>query len=149
MTDRQRHGFILLLVAGLIAASVVLIATQKTILGLDLKGGVELVYQGEPTPQTPKVTQDALQRAVDIMNQRVNQLGVTEPQIQTTGNDITVDLPDVTCRQPPILHLAEAPGLVLADRVTAVPVPFDDVHRPESSSVEAHAEAPRPGEQLN
>ena len=51
MTDRQRHGLILLLVAGLIAASFALIATKKTRLGLDLKGGVELVYQAEPTPR--------------------------------------------------------------------------------------------------
>ncbi|MDQ6606347.1 MAG: hypothetical protein M3Z06_07365, partial [Actinomycetota bacterium] len=96
MTDRQRNGFVLLLVAGLIAASAVVLATKKTFLGLDLKGGVELVYQGEPTPQTPKVTPEALNRAVDIMRQRVDQLGVSQPSIQTTGTDlITVGLPDV------------------------------------------------------
>ena len=70
--------------------------TQKTVLGLDLKGGIELVYQGEPSPQTPHVTQDALNRAVDIMRSRVDQLGVSEPSIQTTGSNlITVGLPDV------------------------------------------------------
>ena len=96
MTDRQRHGFVLLLVIGMIVGSVVVIAQVKTVLGLDLKGGVELVYQGEPTPQTPHVTQDALQRAVDIMRQRVDQLGVAEPEIQTSGgNQISVGLPDV------------------------------------------------------
>jgi SecD/SecF fusion protein len=96
MTDRQRNGFILLLVAGLIAASVVAIASMKTVLGLDLKGGVQLVYQGEPTPQTPVVTQAALARAVDIMRSRVDQLGVAEPEIQTTGgNEISVGLPNV------------------------------------------------------
>jgi SecD/SecF fusion protein len=103
MTDRQRNGFILLLVLGLIIASLVVIAgvpgvvkAQKTRLGLDLKGGVELVYQGEPTPQTPVVTQDALSRAVDIMRNRVDQLGVSEPEIQTSGgNQISVGLPDV------------------------------------------------------
>ncbi len=95
MTDRQRHGFILLLVAGLIAASFVLIATKKTRLGLDLKGGVELVYRAEPTPESP-VNQASLQRAVDVMNNRVNQLGVTQPQITTEGkNLIDVQLPDV------------------------------------------------------
>ena len=48
-------------------------------------------------PQTPKVTQDALQRAVDIMRSRVDSLGVSEPEIQTTGgNQITVGLPNVT-----------------------------------------------------
>jgi len=96
MTDRQRHGFVLLLVAGLIAASVVVLVSMKTFLGLDLKGGVELVYQGQPTPQTPHVTQDALNRAVDIMRNRVDQLGVAEPEIATEGNNqITVGLPNV------------------------------------------------------
>jgi SecD/SecF fusion protein len=96
MSDRQRHGFVLLLVVGLIAASIVVLTTQKTVLGLDLKGGIELVYQGEPSPQTPVVTQDALNRAVDIMRSRVDQLGVSEPSIQTTGNSlITVGMPDV------------------------------------------------------
>jgi SecD/SecF fusion protein len=105
MTDRQRNGFILLLVVGLVIASLIVIAgvpgtgakAKKTVLGLDLKGGVELVYQGQPSAQTPKVTPDALQRAVDIMRSRVDQLGVAEPEIQTTGNNlITVGLPNVS-----------------------------------------------------
>jgi SecD/SecF fusion protein len=97
MTDRQRNGFILLLVVGLLAASFAAILTQKTVLGLDLKGGIELVYQGKPTAQTKVVTQDALTRAVDIMRQRVDQLGVSQPLIQTTGNSlITVGLPSVS-----------------------------------------------------
>jgi SecD/SecF fusion protein len=95
MTDRQRHGFVLLLVAGLIAASAVVVTQISTVLGLDLKGGVELVYQGEPTAQS-KVTPAALSRAVDIMRQRVDQLGVSEPEIQTYGgNQISVGLPNV------------------------------------------------------
>src|SRR2546421_1123470 len=103
MTDRRRNGFILLLVLGLILGSLAVIAgvpgaakPRKTRLGLDLKGGVELVYQGQPTPQTPVVSQDALSRAVDIMRQRVDQVGVAEPEIQTSGgNQISVGLPDV------------------------------------------------------
>jgi SecD/SecF fusion protein len=95
MSDRQRHGFVLLLVAGLIAASAVIVTQFKTVLGLDLKGGVELVYQAQPTPQS-KVNQTSLNRAVDIMRQRVDQLGVAEPEIQTSGgNQISVGLPDV------------------------------------------------------
>jgi SecD/SecF fusion protein len=100
MTDRQRHGFVLLLVAGLIVLSLLVIGTRllghhKTVLGLDLQGGVELVYQGQPTAQS-KVTPAALSRAVDIMRQRVDQLGVSEPQIQTFGgNQISVGLPNV------------------------------------------------------
>src|SRR5215472_11677611 len=96
MSDRQRNLFVLLLVFGLLAASIVAIATKPTVLGLDLKGGVELVYQGTPTAQTKQVTQDAMQRAVDIMRERVDQLGVAEPEIQTSGKDlISVGLPNV------------------------------------------------------
>src|SRR5437588_6446040 len=103
MSDRQRHGFILVLVVGLVRASLVVVAgipgavkPQKTRLGLDLRGGVQLVYEGLPTAQTPVVTQDALSRAVDIMRQRVDALGVSQPEIQTTGgNQISVGLPDV------------------------------------------------------
>jgi SecD/SecF fusion protein len=96
MTDRRRNGLILLLVAGLLAASLIVIAVKPTRLGLDLKGGVELVYQGEPTQQVPTVTPEALDRALDIIRSRVDQLGVGEPEIQRSGRDqISVGLPDV------------------------------------------------------
>ncbi len=96
MTDRQRNWFILLLVAGLLAASAVAITQFRTVLGLDLKGGVELIYQAEPSPQTPKVTPAAVQRAVDDIRARVDTLGVSAATIQTTGgSQITVGLPQV------------------------------------------------------
>jgi len=96
MTDRRRNAFILLIVAGLIVLSGLAIATKKTRLGLDLKGGVQLVYQGKPTAQS-KVDTESLNRAIDIMRKRVDQLGVSEPEIQLTGsNEITVALPDVS-----------------------------------------------------
>jgi SecD/SecF fusion protein len=95
MTDRRRNVFILLLVAGLLLASVAVIATKSTRLGLDLKGGVSLVYEAKPT-RFSNVTGDAIQRSIDIMRERVDQLGVSEPEIQRSGeNQIEVSLPDV------------------------------------------------------
>jgi SecD/SecF fusion protein len=96
MSDRKRHGFVLLIVAGLLAASIVALFTAKTELGLDLRGGVQLTYQGEPTPQHPKVTQADLNKAVEIMQKRVDSLGVAQPSINTvSGNEIEVALPAV------------------------------------------------------
>jgi SecD/SecF fusion protein len=96
MTDRRRNALILLIVLGLIAASLAVIATKKTRLGLDLKGGVELVYEGKPTAQA-KVNAESLNRAIDIMRKRVDQLGVAQPEIQRSGEkEIDVALPDVT-----------------------------------------------------
>lgn len=94
MTDRRRNLFILLLVAGLLVASGVVIAAKETRLGLDLKGGVSLIYQGKPTKEA-QVTSDSVERAIEIMRKRVDQLGVAEPEIQRSGADqIDVSLPD-------------------------------------------------------
>jgi SecD/SecF fusion protein len=116
MSDRRRNGLILLLVAGLIAGSAVAILAKKTRLGLDLKGGVELVYQGRPTPQQPKVTADAIQRALDIMRARVDQLGVSEPEIQRSGADqLVVGLPDVKNAQRAIKIVGSTAQLYFYD----------------------------------
>jgi SecD/SecF fusion protein len=96
MIDRRRNALILLIVLGLVAASFAAIVAKKTRLGLDLKGGVELVYQGKPTAQS-KVNTESLNRAIDIMRKRVDQLGVAQPEIQRSGADeIDVALPDVS-----------------------------------------------------
>src|SRR3712207_1912854 len=96
MTDRRRNLFILLLVVGLIAGSVAVLATKETKLGLDLQGGVSLVYQGKPTKEQPTLDAESLDRAVDIIRERVDALGVAEPEIARSGRDqIVVDLPAV------------------------------------------------------
>src|SRR5918998_5378494 len=96
MSDRRRSLFILLLVFGLIAASAVVVATKETKLGLDLQGGVQLVYEGQPTPQQPTVDQQALDRALQIMRERVDAFGVAEPELALIGgNQVEVNLPGV------------------------------------------------------
>jgi SecD/SecF fusion protein len=95
MQDRRRNTLVLLIVAGLLAASLAVIFAKPTRLGLDLKGGVELVYQGKPTAQS-KVDAESLNRAIDIMRKRVDQLGVAQPEIQRSGADeLDVSLPNV------------------------------------------------------
>ena len=96
MSERRRSLFILLLVFGLIAASAAVIVTKPTKLGLDLQGGVQLVYEGQPTPQQPVVDQEALDRALQIMRERVDAFGVAEPELALIGSrQIEVNLPGV------------------------------------------------------
>ena len=96
MTNRTRNFSILAVVILLLGAAGYVIATKETRLGLDLKGGIELVYQGQPTPQVPVVTQQALDDAVETIRKRTDALGVSEPEIQRSGRDqISVGLPDV------------------------------------------------------
>ncbi len=95
MTDRRRNSVVLLAVLILLGLAAVTIAVKKTREGLDLKGGVQLIYQGKPTAQN-KVTPEALNRAIDIMRKRVDQLGVSDPEIQRFGaSEIDVALPEV------------------------------------------------------
>src|SRR3954451_9443784 len=96
MSERRRSLFVLLIVFALIAGSAVAIALNPTVLGLDLKGGVQLVYKAEPTAQQPTITADAMQRSIDLMRQRVNALGVSEADLNQSGQDqIEVNLPGV------------------------------------------------------
>ena len=116
MSDRRRNLLILVVVVGLLIVSCGVIATQATREGLDLKGGVQLVYQGKPTPQQPKVTQEALDRAVDIIRERVDQLGVSEPEIQRAGSDqIEVGLPDVKNARRAIQQVGKVAQLYFYD----------------------------------
>jgi SecD/SecF fusion protein len=95
VTDRRRNLFVLLLIAGMLIASAAVIVSKPTRLGLDLQGGVSLIYQASPTRQA-QVNSDSIERAIDIMRKRVDQLGVAEPEIQRSGEDqIDVSLPDV------------------------------------------------------
>ena len=65
-------------------------------LGLDLAGGVSVVY----TAQGKHVSQADLDETVNILNLRVNGLGVSGAQVQTSGpNQISVSIPGVTDAQ--------------------------------------------------
>nr|MBA2631308.1 protein translocase subunit SecD [Thermoleophilaceae bacterium] len=96
MTNRTRNLSILAAVVLLLIGAGVVIATKPTKLGLDLKGGIELVYEGRPTPQVPTVTQQAVDDAIETIRKRTDALGVSEPEIQRSGRDqISVGLPAV------------------------------------------------------
>jgi SecD/SecF fusion protein len=102
VTDRRRNLIILGLVVALLAVSLLIILppspmSKPTRLGLDLKGGVELVYQARPTPKVPTVTPEAIDDAISTIRKRTDALGVSEPEIQRAGeNEISIGLPDVS-----------------------------------------------------
>ena len=85
MNDRRRNIIVLTTVVALLIGSLVVIFTKPTKLGLDLQGGVQLVYEARPTKQQPTINQESLDRALDIMRDRVDSLGVAEPELQRSG----------------------------------------------------------------
>ncbi|RMH77039.1 MAG: protein translocase subunit SecD [Actinomyces sp.] len=80
-------GIVVLAVAGLVYTFAV---GNKPLLGLDLQGGASVVLE----PTSP-ATDEALDQAVEIIRNRVDGLGVAEPEITRQGNDILVQLPGV------------------------------------------------------
>ena len=65
-------------------------------LGLDLQGGIHLVLEVDPTGLPEDQRRDVVARVKEIITNRVDQFGVTEPIIQTEGEwRIVVELPGV------------------------------------------------------
>lgn len=73
---------------------------EKVKLGLDLKGGMHLILQVDLDKVPQEVRHDATDRAIEIIRNRIDQFGVSEPLIQKQGtNRIVVQLPGITDRQ--------------------------------------------------
>ena len=83
---------IVVLVGLLLAGN--LFAGNVPALGLDLQGGASVTLQPEGD-----FTPSALAQAVDIISQRVNALGVSEPEITRQGDNVVVNLPGVNDQQ--------------------------------------------------
>jgi preprotein translocase subunit SecD len=63
-------------------------------LGLDLKGGLHLVYQADMSKVEPGQEKSVMEGVIAVIQNRINPLGVTEPVIERVGADqISVDLP--------------------------------------------------------
>jgi preprotein translocase subunit SecD len=92
---RQRRNLLVSVLAVVVIAlgsfAAVFSAKWTPRLGLDLDGGLAVVYQ-----TSKSVSQSELQETVAILNNRVNGLGVSGAQVSTAGNnEISVSIPGV------------------------------------------------------
>src|SRR5688500_1131152 len=80
-------GIVVVLVAATLASG------SQPILGLDLQGGISVVLEpvGDPKSGTIDV-------AIDLIRERIDGLGVAEPEITRQGGNIVCDLPGVDNR---------------------------------------------------
>jgi preprotein translocase subunit SecD len=123
-------GVVLIALSSFAAVSV---ARWTPRLGLDLAGGLSVVYQTSRT-----VSQSTLAETVDILNNRVNGLGVSGAEVSTTGNnEISVSVPGVKDAAQvltdigqtaqlyfrPVLCYAPLYSTAKAKRVAKVPTP--------------------------
>ena len=100
--------------------AVVLITDRPARLGLDLQGGTQIVLEARDAPGR-RIDGDTLNRTVEVLRRRVDQLGVTEPSLQRSGDRrIIVELPGVADPEEAVavigrtaeltFHAVRAPG---------------------------------------
>jgi preprotein translocase subunit SecD len=105
---RQRRNMIIsvlvVVVIALGAFAATFFARWSPRLGLDLAGGVSVVY----TAQGQHISQSDLAETVNILNLRVNGLGVSGAQVQSTGTrQISVSIPGVTNAQQVLQEIGQ------------------------------------------
>jgi SecD/SecF fusion protein len=89
--DRRNYLILMGLIVAAVIGAVLLIvpgspAQKKAHLGLDLQGGLEVVLKAVP-PKNHKITAADLDRSVSIMRNRIDKLGVAEPELRKQGSD--------------------------------------------------------------
>jgi SecD/SecF fusion protein len=84
-----------LVAAGAVAGAVAVVLTSQPHLGLDLRGGTQIVLETRDSA-TAKADADATERTLEVLRHRVDALGVSEPSLARSGERrIIVELPDV------------------------------------------------------
>jgi preprotein translocase subunit SecD len=106
------------------------VPVQKTIhLGLDLQGGARLLLQLYPTEEVPTITSQVQAQTREVIDKRINGLGVAEPSISNVGvNRILVELPAV--KDPDQAEAVLKQVAVLAYKI----VPFDVMQKADAAN---------------
>ncbi|MFE3374843.1 protein translocase subunit SecD, partial [Streptomyces anulatus] len=83
------------LAVAVLLVSVYISLTMSPRLGLDLQGGTRIVLQARDTA-TVEADRETTDRTLEVLRQRIDSLGVSEPTLTRSGEDrIIVELPDV------------------------------------------------------
>jgi preprotein translocase subunit SecD len=88
---QYKTAFIVLI----LGAAIVILLTYPFRFGLDIRGGIRVTLQCQKV-QGVEITDDAVRRTIEVIRNRIDQLGVTEPSIYKEGTDkIVVELPGI------------------------------------------------------
>jgi preprotein translocase subunit SecD len=95
-------------------------AGNEPLLGLDLQGGASVVLEPEPNPDGSAVSEDILDQAIEIIRNRIDGLGVREPEITREGSTILVQIPGVDDQQRAIELVGQTAELRFRPVVSAL-----------------------------
>ena len=90
----------------------------KLVRGLDLQGGLQVLLEAD-LPAETEITSEQMQTARDIIENRVNALGVVEPLVQVAGSRrIVVELPGIDNPEEAVATIQETGLLEFIDMST-------------------------------
>jgi preprotein translocase subunit SecD len=116
----MRRGLVWSLVGIIVLAAVALTATiaagHTVLLGLDLRGGVSVVLK-----PTGTVTGAELDEAVNIIDNRVNGLGIGNSDVSRQGNDVIINLPGIKDSQSALSILGQTATLYFRPVLCIIP----------------------------
>jgi SecD/SecF fusion protein len=93
VTDRTKNLLTLLAMLVLLGLTGLVAIVKSPVLGLDLKGGLEVVLKAVPNDPKNPPTSDQINQAISIIRSRVDKLGVSEPEIRKeAGNEVSIAL---------------------------------------------------------
>ncbi|MBC5805528.1 MAG: protein translocase subunit SecD [Candidatus Eremiobacter antarcticus] len=82
---------------------------KKVHLGLDLQGGLRALVELEPTPENPKITSELQDEEYQVLQTRLNGLGVNELTFSKVGTDrINIEMPGLKNPEQAIAMIREA-----------------------------------------
>jgi len=99
-SDQRRYLLLVVAIVAALVGALLLVVPgspihKKPVLGLDLQGGLEVVLRAVPG-KDHVLTSDDMDKSVSIMQNRINKLGVSEPDIRKQGkNQIVIQLAGV------------------------------------------------------
>ena len=129
---RRLRAFTSLIVFVVFAASALIytfVSDNKPLLGLDLQGGVSVVLKPKGTPES-----SAIDQAITIIRQRIDALGVAEPEITRQGDNILIQIPGVKDKDRAIDLVGQTAELQFRPVLAALPVSSQAVPNPSPST---------------
>jgi SecD/SecF fusion protein len=91
LSEKRRNLSIMVVVVALMVAAGATVAVRGFTLGLDLRGGLEVVLKARPIHGNSVSAQD-LTDAANVMRKRIDPRGILQPEIRTSTADDTIDI---------------------------------------------------------
>jgi preprotein translocase subunit SecD len=132
-------SLLLMVLVALGAVGGTMLAGNEPQLGLDLQGGASVVLR-----PTKDASSGALDQAIEIIRNRVDGLGVAEPDIARQGDNIIVQLPGVRDQQRALAIVGQTAELRFRPVLEAVPT--DEKAAPTNTTTTTPATTTTPGE---